>query len=102
MADPRKTIDARSQEDALKSQDNELMIRQCFDRVASTADGLFLLQHFFKSSGHGANHLVMTETKDISALGMAAAEGRATLWGDLRRYFSRKNLIEIEHPETKG
>lgn len=49
------------------------------------------------------SHLILTAGVDISEKILLVKQGRAGLWLDLRKNFSRETLIEIEYPsETKG
>lgn len=90
--------------DAQKSEQAKIV--RAFERVAKTADGLFVLQKIFSDSQYGANALVLTREGDVSPNILMVKQGRAGLWLDLRKYLSRETLIKIEYPEpvteTKG
>lgn len=99
---PRPTIKSRSDE-ALKAQQEENQkLLKCFERLVQTEDGLFFLQKLFKESCVMESHLLMIATGELSTNALLAKAGRASLWLDMRKYFTRESLIKIEYPETKG
>ena len=99
---PRQTLKGKSQ-DAIEAQsEKQKTIARCFDRLAKTKDGLFALQTIFEMSGHNTSPLILTAQVDVSSNMMLVKQGRAGLWLDLRKFFSRESLIAIEYPETKG
>jgi hypothetical protein len=99
---PRKTLNKRSSEAVQNQADDQQVIMRAFDRVAKTEDGLFVLQKIFQESGVNTSHLILTAAVEISEKILLVKQGRAGLWLDLRKNFSRETLIAIEYPETKG
>lgn len=100
---PRKTLNKRSADAVQNQADEQQVIMRAFERVAKTEDGLFVLQKIFQESGLMTSHLILTAGVDISEKILLVKQGRAGLWLDLRKNFSRETLIEIEYPsETKG
>lgn len=99
---PRQTLNQRTEE-VNEDRKEEFQTKvKAFQRLAQTPDGLFVLQEIFKESLFGQNHLTLLDTGDIASNLLFTKQGRASLWLDLRKYFSRENLIAIEYPETKG
>lgn len=99
---PRKTLRSKSNEAIADIQKKDLTLQKCFDRLVRTEDGLFALQHIFKESTFNSSGLIMNGFRDVSSNMLVAQQGRAGLWADLRKCFSRESLIAIEYPQTKG
>jgi len=99
---PRQTINSRSAETLREQQEDNQKLLKSFERLVQTEDGLFFLQRLYRESCCAENHLLMIQTGEISTNALLAKAGRASLWLDLRKFFTRESLIKIEYPETKG